>query len=146
MKSNYFFKFPCKIYRSRELREFLENSENSYYSPEKEPEYVIGIEAIDINEIVGYSSAFSLGKSDELNEPDCTSVYLKNGKELICLWELEAFEKEYDKHIEKIRKIQVEEEVQEIEKRANAVRESLERNLQDILDRYKENGIKIELQ
>lgn len=98
-----FFKFPVKLYLSRDVNERSDLEERlgielppSKEEEEEEPEYVMGWERIDVGDICGYGSIFSRNRTLEdvrRDGFDCTIVYLKYGKEVGCSWSPDHFEK-----------------------------------------------------
>jgi hypothetical protein len=101
------FLFPIRLYDSVEVEqdertEDLTNSVSRYIRP-----YVIGWKRLPIESIREWNSSFTKGKTLEEVERDgldITVVDTYDGYTYVCDWDLERFEKEYNKHYRKLDK------------------------------------------
>lgn len=121
--SEKFFKFPVKLYLTKDVeeRDELETRLGVELKVEKEDlEYVVGWESVDVEDICGYGTIFSRNRTlEQVREEgfDCTLVYLKYGKEIGCSWSPKKFEEKLNQFYEKVqaeRMKQAQENVAEI--------------------------------
>lgn len=143
-----FFKFPYKMYTRKDwdnLEKIEErNKDNNIDEDLPEPPFSIGTKSVLPDEIIGYETSFSYGKTiDEVNisGPDLTHVVLKNGVGLSCLWSIEEFEKNLNEFVEKLNEIEVKTFMDETKERSVKIREILEEELSEIKEEYEKQGL-----
>lgn len=149
-QSELLFKFPYKMYTQRDWAKVKkEEEENINLEIDNDllaPNYAIGWEYVFIDEIIGWSSSFSYPRSiEDVKElgADLTTISLKNGKDLVCLWDVNKFIIKYDNHINKIKEFQAKNLQDETENKVKNIKKLLEDNLVKIMEEYKSNGIHV---
>jgi len=107
--SEKFFKFPVKLYLTKDVeeRDELETRLGIELKAESKEdlEYVVGWESVDIEDICGFGTIFSRNKTlEQVREEgfDCTLVYMKYGKEIGCSWPPKKFEEKLNNFYEKL--------------------------------------------
>lgn len=114
-----FFKFPVKLFLSKDLESKSELEERlgiELRDEDKEPEYVVGWESIEVDDICGYGTIFSRNRTIEQVRDegfDCTIVYLRYGKEVGCSWAPKKFEEKLNAFYETLQEQEKEEERKE---------------------------------
>jgi hypothetical protein len=133
-----FFRFPIRLYLSKDLDKRDELSEKLGITlpdeDENEIPHVIGWEVVQIEDIIGYGTLFSRGKTledVEMDGFDCTLVCLRNGKELGCAWRPEEFEKNVNKHAQMLQEVENEALRKRIEEQTEQVNEYLRQERED---------------
>jgi hypothetical protein len=112
-----FFKFPVKLYLTKDIQERDDLEERLGIELKKESEdleFVVGWESIDIQDICGYGTIFSRNKSltdVKENGFDATVVYLKQGKEIGCSWAPKKFEEKLNAFADHLNEMAFEEEL-----------------------------------
>jgi hypothetical protein len=121
-----------------------ENKDNNIKKDLPEPPFTVGTKAVLPEEIVGYETSFSYGKTlEEVNiaGPDLTHVVLKNGIGLACLWSIEDFESNLNKFIKKQKQDELDSLIEETKEKAIQIRQILEEELSSIKEQYEKEGI-----
>lgn len=150
-QSELLFKFPYKMTSQVDWDYYLKKHSDNVEAGERKklevPEYAIGYELVDIDEIIGFSSSFSRGATiREIQQTggDTTFVLLKNGRDLTSAWSLQEFTEQYDAHYDKLEALTDEKIKEEAEKRAEMYRVILEERLKEVKEKYAEHGINLD--
>lgn len=144
------FKFPCKIYKSRdwlEIREIEEKEKSTGANlddQKQEPQYAIGYIYIYPEDIRGIEPTFSYFKTiDEVIATGCdsTRIELKDGRFYVSIWPTDEFLAQLDEHEETLQAKIDEERDLRTQQYINNIRTQLEEKLAPVVQQYQSQGI-----
>lgn len=142
--SERFFKFPVKIYHGRDwskVEKDIEKYEDGADIDIVEPNYAKGWERVQLDEIVSISPTLSVFSPVE-NGVTRTEIHLRNGHALYSIWDPEKFTQKLDEFVDKLEEKQFEYEQMKTEQ----IKKMLEENLNDIKEKYKQEGLTLNLE
>ena len=144
------FKFPCKIYRSKDWLEIKEIEEREKSTgtnlddQKQEPQYAIAYNYIFPEDIRSIEATFSYFKTiDEViaNGCDATRIELKDGRFYTSTWSIDEFLTELDNHEEALQiKIDKERDLR-TQQYIDNIRSQLEEKLTPVVQKYQAQGI-----
>jgi hypothetical protein len=133
--SDKFFRFPVKLYMSKDIEERNRREENLGLEIEDEPEYLIGWDCVDVNDIRGYGTIFSKGRTmADVKESgfDCTVIYLNYGREIGCAWSPEKFQMKLNQFVDKIEEDKRKDRENDAKIQATAIKIELEKAIREL--------------
>lgn len=137
--SEKFFRFPVRLYLTKDIEKKKDLEERLGIELEDEevadPEYVLGWDCIDLNDIRGFGTIFSRGKDLETVREegfDSTVIYLTYGREVGCAWTPKKFEEKLNDFVDKMEEERKREEAERMKETAAVIKVELEKQLTSI--------------